>query len=284
MFYSFLLSFPHLHWEYLIIHSALSIFHLSLDFVFTCDCARQRANISFYSRLLYEIFASLLIRYKAKFVAVFLLLFCISKYTKKKKTNKIQWILKLNWTNLLFSMPAAVNGAYEQRIVTHSFSSLSSSHSPPATFSLHWLLVCCAAWPTSLVFSALHPLSPFSPLPCRRSALLCSAQHIANHFYGAASLWLLNFFAHLIKQKFRRLQFNPQNRSRVRFASPPSPPPSPPTPHMPLPFPYRRINKLIRKLCASIRLRQPHSLHLSPISPRSPARPTFVLTVQFFLF
>lgn len=60
----------------------------------------------------------------------------------------------------------------------------------------------------------------------------------------------------MIKQKFRRLQFNPQNRSRVRFASPPSPP-SPPTPHMPLPFPYRRINKLIRKLCASIRLRQP---------------------------
>lgn len=179
MFYSFLLSFPHLHWEYLIIHSALSIFHLSHDFVFTCDCARQRANISFYSRLLYEIFTSLLIRYKAKFVAVFLLLFCISKYTKKKKTNKIQWILKLNWTNLLFSMPAAVNGAYEQRIVTHSFSSLLSSHSPPTTSA------CIGSSSVALPdppHSFSVPCTLSSPaLPCLVVALLCSALLSSTH-------------------------------------------------------------------------------------------------------
>lgn len=180
-------------------------------------------------------------------------------------------------------MPAAVNGAYEQRIVTHSFSSLLGSHSPPTTSA------CIGSSSVALPdpphsFSVPCPLRLSAALSSLCSALLSSAQHIANHFYGAASLWLLNFFAHLIKQKFRRLQFNPQNRSRVRFASPPSPPSSPPTPHMPLPFPYRRINKLIRKLCASIRLRQPPSLRLSSTSPRSPARPTFVLTVQFFLF
>lgn len=46
------------------------------DFVYTCD-------ISFL--FIPEIFTSLLIRYKAKFVVAFS---CISKYTKK--TNKIQ--------------------------------------------------------------------------------------------------------------------------------------------------------------------------------------------------
>lgn len=229
MFYSFLLSFPHLHWEYLIIHSALSIFHLSLDFVFTCDCARQRANISFYSRLLYEIFASLLIRYKAKFVAALLLLFCISKYTKKKKQIKFSeyW----SWT---------------ERICCFQCQLLSTVRMSNALWLTRSLL-CRVRIPLQQLQPALAPrllrclthltrfqcpapslplLSPALSSLC--SALLCSTQHIANHFYGAASLWLLNFFAHLIKQKFRRLQFNPQNRSRVRFASPPpSPPPSP---------------------------------------------------------